>query len=145
MKVWISEELKAAGELVINECHQSLEGLKIAWFFKEKATKKTGAQFVLGKAIAVSDRDWMLHKFDVIIEIAYDMWRIANDASRSALLDHELTHVVWDGDIDKETNRPLVWLKDHDIEEFTKVLARRGCWHPALRGFVEAGNPNSND
>lgn len=145
MNIWLSDELKEAGALVIEECHQPLAGLKIAWFFKDKATKKPGSKFVLGKAIAVSDRDWLLHKYDVIIEIAHDMWKISSDEARKALLDHKLSHVIWEGDLDEESERPLVWLLGHDIEEFEKVLARRGCWHPGLRGFLNAGEPHRKD
>lgn len=140
MKIWLSDELESAGDAVIQECHKPLEGLRIAWFFKDKASKKPGAKFVLGKAISVNDRDWLLHKYDAIIEIAHDMWKISNDQARAALLDHELSHIIWEGDIDPESNRPMCWIIGHDIEEFEKVLERRGCWHPALRGFLQAGD-----
>lgn len=144
MKIWLSDDLKAAGYAVIEECHPQLKGLKLAWFFKDKATKSNG-QIVLGRAISVSDRDWLLHKYDAIIEIAHDMWKIASDKARNALLDHELSHVIWEGDIDDESERPLVILRGHDIEEFAKVLERRGCWHPALKGFLKAGENHRSE
>jgi hypothetical protein len=144
MKFELSKELKQVGDRIISECHQELQGLKIAWMFRDKATKSAG-KVTLGKAIQVSDRDWLLHGYDAIVEIAFDMWKMADDRARDALLDHELAHIRWDGEVDPELNRNVVVVVGHDIEEFADVLRRRCCWHPALRGFMRAGEDHRKE
>jgi len=55
---------------------------------------------------------------------------MADDKARDALIDHELSHIIWNGDLDDETNRAAVIVKGHEIEEFAQVLERRKV-HPA--------------
>jgi len=65
----------------------------------------------------------------IILDIALEQWLEASDAEKLALIDHELCHIVLkNGDFQ---------LEDHDIQEFSAVVGRRGAYRDDLRRLAE--------
>src|SRR6185503_11644455 len=62
---------------------------------------------------------------------------------RRALLDHELCHGARQHDakgepVYDERGRPVYRLRKHDIEEFTAIVSRHGCYKADLENFAAA-------
>lgn len=137
------KQLSDVAREIIEQHHPGLKILKIAYLFREEASVSKG-KVIAGMAIKTSDRDWALHKHDVIVEIGKDVWTEATPDFQKALMDHELSHVGIDMDenntpkMDEMTNRIKVTIRYHDIEEFEGVLKRHGAYHKELRAFLEA-------
>jgi hypothetical protein len=71
-----------------------------------------------------------------VIEIALEVWAKLDEASRAALVDHELCHCV----LDEDDNGDLVLtIVGHDIEEFHGVLSRHGLWREDVERFIRTG------
>lgn len=116
---------------IINEKHPIAIGANIAYTFKLKHGEKSG-KVVLGTCSKQSEKAKMLHGWDFIIELAWDMWAFLSDDQRSALLLHELCH------IHKEDG---VWKTNaHNVEEFIKVIEHHGLWKPDLVAFAKVIN-----
>lgn len=144
-----STNLKNLGNDLIRKHHQDLNILKIAYEFRDEAAVSNG-KIIAGRCVRVDDRNYIIHGCDVIIEIAKDVWDEATDKYRTAIMDHELSHVglrFEDGDVvrDVKSDRIKVFLKHHDIEEFADVLERYGSYHSALREFLKAFERSKKD
>lgn len=145
MRYVLNLELEALGKKLIgaNADLENLKVLKIGYMFREEASIIDGG-VIAGKAIRVDDRNWTIHKTDVLIEIARDVWDEASEDFKNALMDHELHHpkVVLDEEqspvMEESTGRIKVIFRRHDIEEFAIVLERHGAYHESLRKFLEA-------
>lgn len=137
------KELEAVAQPILEKSHSYLKMIKIAYMFREEGAVSEG-KVVAGMAVKVDDRNWTLHKYDALIEIAKDVWAEASDNFRNALMDHELSHIRIRFDdqgsivMDEKTNRIKVFLARHDIEEFEGVLTRHGAYHKDLRSFLNA-------
>jgi len=137
------KELKLLGNAIIGESRPNLQMLSISYLFRDKATVTDG-KVITGRCIRVDDRNWALHKKDVLIEIARDIWEEMDARFQKALMDHELGHIGLEFDEDKTikmeetTGRIKVRIRRHDIEEFSDVLERHGAYHKALREFLAA-------
>lgn len=136
--------LEPIGQKIIDEYRPDLKILKIKYLFRDKAPVSEN-HVTAGMCYRVDDRNRTLHGYDIIIELARDVWDEANDDFRRALVDHELGHIGIriDDDsgspaIDDATGRVKVYLRKHDIEEFEDVLERHGAYHKGLRSFLEA-------
>lgn len=68
-----------------------------------------------------------------VIEIDAFVWGRINAKVREALVDHELCHCTYDGDMDKPS------IRSHDVEEFGEVIRRHGLWRPEVESFVRIG------
>lgn len=136
-------ELLDLGKSLIDKHYPNLKILNIAYVFREEASVSNG-KVIAGQCTKVDPRNWTLHKKDVIIEIAKDVWAEALPTFQEALMDHELSHVGIDMNedgtpkMDELTNRVMVRIKPHDIEEFDAVLERHGPYHKDLRQFLDA-------
>ena len=91
---------------------------------------------------------WMLERllgrlprFLVILDLEF--WEASTAEAREILIFHELAHVRQKLDrygaprFDKD-GLPVYGLKNHDVEEFTSVVARYGAHTPELAQFVDA-------
>jgi len=128
---------------IINKVRQDLKHVQICYMFRDTAAI-TDDKVVAGMCIRVDDRNYTIHGFDFVIEIAKDVWDEADDTFRVALMDHELGHVGirFDADDDDprrddKTDRVKTFSKRHDVEEFEDVLERHGAYHKALREFLK--------
>ena len=144
-----STNLKNLAESLIGDHHENLKVLSIAYEFRDEASISNG-KVIAGKCIRVDDRNLTLHGYDVIIELAKDVWDQATDKYKTAIMDHELSHIgirfEEDGEPsrDPSSNRIKVFLKHHDIEEFASVLERYGDYHADLREFLKAFERSKN-
>jgi len=138
-----SVNLKNLAQDLIQKHHDPLKILKIAYEFRDEAAVSNG-KVIAGKCIRVDDRNYTLHGYDIIIEIARDVWDEATSQFQIAVLDHELTHVgirfeeTGEEQRDAKTDRIKTFIRMHDIEEFASVLERYGEYHASLRAFLEA-------
>jgi len=138
-----NKELEEIAATVIKAHRPGLEIAAICYMFREVAAI-TDEKVVAGMCVRVDDRNYTIHSFDFVIEIAQDVWDEASVDFRVALMDHELGHVGIRYDEegepvrDPETERLKTYSKKHDIEEFEEVLERHGAYHKALREFLAA-------
>jgi len=141
MKYWQDQGLTDKAQIVRLSHHSPrLDDIFISYVFRETAAR-TGEKVKAGVALRVDDRNWLLHKTDVIIEIAHDIYSEANSQFRNAILDHELCHVIVFRDENEElviesSGRKKIRMRHHDVEEFEEILTRHGTYHAALRSFV---------
>jgi predicted SprT family Zn-dependent metalloprotease len=106
--------------------HEDLAKARIAFLFKKEIKDKAGTAAKAGGKLQ------FLTSYDYTIEINWTAWRQMTAEQRVALIDHELTHCVYDHEKQK-------WvLREHDIEEFREIVDRWGLWHPALKTFGES-------
>jgi len=142
-----STNLKNLGESLIAKHHKNFGKIKICYEFRDEASISNG-RVIAGRCIRVDDRNYTIHGYDIIIEIAKDVWTEATDNYRTAIMDHELSHIAIrfedDGEParDASSNRIKTYLKHHDIEEFADVLERYGSYHAGLREFLKAFERN---
>ena len=122
------ELIQMAHEL-IEEHHPKAKGAAIAYIFKAKHGETNG-KVVLGSCAKQSPKSKLLHGWDYIIELAFDMWCVLDDSQREAMLLHELLH------IDRIDG---VWkVQPHSVEEHTEVIEAYGLWKPDLQEFAQA-------
>ncbi len=109
--------------------HEDALKASVAYLFKLKHGETNG-KIVLGTTAKQSPKNKMLHGWDYIIEIAWDMWAMFNDFQREALLLHEICHIY------KEDKN---WkIESHNVEEFVRVIEVYGLWKPDLQAFALA-------
>lgn len=100
---------------------------------------------ILGKCKKASDLDRELYPFDFVILLNQDFWlnpRVS-DVQRQALLDHELCHaaIAYDEDGDPKVDargRTVYRIRKHDLEEFSDIASRHGCWKRDIEDFMRA-------
>jgi len=142
-----STTLKNLGESLIEKHHPNHKHVKICYEFRDEASISNG-KVIAGRCVRVDDRNFIIHGYDVIIEIAKDVWTEATDNFKTAIMDHELSHIGIrfedDGEPERDSknDRVKVYLRHHDIEEFADVLERYGDYHVALREFLKAFERN---
>lgn len=127
------------GQKLIAEHHTRLEGIRVDFVFRDKASKSNG-KIVLGKARKVSGLNAFLANDDghdfFVIEIAEDEWEQMPPSKRRALVDHELCHCTIDFDEDKGV--VTLGIKGHDVEAFVEEIERNGLWKDDLAEFAKA-------
>ncbi len=105
----------------------------VAILFKAKHGETNG-KIKLGSCTKQSPVNKMLHGWDYIIELAWDMWAMLDWHQREALLLHEICHIFQDA-----TGEVVAWrVEPHNVEEFVKVIEVYGLWQPDLQRFAEA-------
>jgi hypothetical protein len=129
---------------VRNASHEEISKASIALAWRKQTKADVDGHLVLGRCVKVTDLYREFQQFDFIIVLNKEVW---NDIEftldkRTALLDHELCHagvaVDKDGEpkID-ERDRPVFRTRKHDIEEFTEIVSRHGCYKRDLEQFAE--------
>lgn len=128
---------------IIDAHHQDLRKARIAlaWCTSWKADVDGRQQ--IGKCKKASDLDRELAAFDFIILISKSFWQGANDAQKTALIDHELCHAAVrhakDGEPEEdERGRPIFRMRKHDLEEFACIVERHGLYKRDLETFAQA-------
>ncbi len=123
-----AEQPRAIGEALVRTLHKHLERAQIAYLFREQIEGKLGvAAKCSAKVRFLADRDYT-------IEFDWKAWKALSPEQRIALVDHELCHC---GGRDEKGN----WtVQRHDVEEFTAIVGRYGCWRPELQGFVRTAS-----
>lgn len=136
--------------------HQHLidNEIDIEWLMRRPELVK-GGKVVLGTVhepnVQGSLRDvfkWMLEKTlgrlpRFLIVLDWEFWSQADDATKEILVFHELAHISQRHDkygaprFDKD-GQPVYGLTEHDVNEFTSVVARYGAWNEDIQNFLEA-------
>jgi len=130
-------------ETIIGKYHEHLQkaAIAIAW----RIGWKTDADGVrkLGQCKKGSDLDREMHGYDFVILLNYEVWKdVLTPEQKMALMDHNLAHAMAavdsNGDQKLDENGRLVWrLRRHDLEEFTDVVTRHGCYLSDIERFVQ--------
>jgi hypothetical protein len=114
---------------LISKYHPVASDAEIAYIMRAKHQTLNG-KVKLGSCAKQPAKAKLLHEWDYVIEIAWDMWALMDDTQRESLLLHDICH------IDQEDG---AWkVRMHDVEEHTKVVQRYGLWKPDLRYFARA-------
>jgi len=132
-------------EQLVSQHHEELERtnarIALAWCTSWKSD--VDGPKTIGKCKRASDLDRELAEFDFIILLDKDFWIVATEKQRAALVDHELCHaaVKYDADgepIRDERGRQVFRTRRHDLEEFSDIAARHGCYKRDLEQFAKA-------
>lgn len=122
-----AETILTAHEL-IKKYHPMAKDAAIAYVFKPKHSEANG-KIKLGSCAKQSPKNKMLHGWDYIIELAWDMWALFDNLQREALLLHELCHIFNDAETWK--------IEPHNVEAFAKEIEVYGLWKPDLVRIAE--------
>ena len=104
----------------------------------------TDGRIMLGKCVPVSQLQKELIDHDFIILLNKEVWgdEKFDTAKKKALLDHEMCHVApvfnTDGPAKDARGRRMWRTRGHEIEEFSGVVERHGCYKGDLERFAEA-------
>ena len=131
MAEWM--EAPAVEELakqLIEKYHGHLAHAKIKYLFRQgkwsSQDKTTWA-----KAYKVSERDNFLTGYDFYVIVNLDVWNELGQESRTALIDHELSHCG-----QNEKYEWCIW--GHDVEDFAAVVRRHGLWNEDVKKYLQA-------
>ena len=114
---------------IIAEHHPQLHDARIAFVMRSEAPMANG-QYTLGKARKVSTEQQVHMPYDFVIWLALDQFIRMSPLQKEALIDHELSHLQWDGFV--------AGIRGHDVEEFTHIIERYGFWWPRADDFEVA-------
>ncbi|MBE3070249.1 MAG: hypothetical protein IMZ66_08425, partial [Planctomycetes bacterium] len=135
---------RVVAALVRQPDHEHLSRARIALAWHHGWTADPDGLIKLGKARKVGEADRQLHGFDFVILLNKRVWDRLDfaDSQIEALLDHELMHCDAQRDDDglvkdDERGRPIWRIRKHDIEEFSVIVARHGCWKRDIEAFVK--------
>jgi hypothetical protein len=114
-----SEELNTIGEDLLRSVN--LSGIKVKFLLVSGRNIR-----YYGKVIKTSSLMKFLTDLDLVVLINKDAWSVFNQTQKEALVLHELLHVG------RNERDEITVTKEHDVEEFVKVVERYGSWTPAL-------------
>lgn len=143
---WVQEQIISDAGYLHNPDHFHLADADIAFMWASSAFAKKGRS-VLGQCEEVMMRaggwqkarmeqqmyEWFGHQPDYIITLAADFCLQCSDLEFCALVEHELYHIAQKTDdfgapaFYRETGKPKLCLRGHDVEEFIGVVRRYGA------------------
>lgn len=130
---------------LVDAHHPELTNARIALAWCTSWKPDVDGRVTLGKCKKASDLDRELAPYDFVILLSQDFWQHPNVTTlqRTALLDHELMHATIAYDENGEPkvdarNRTVYRVRKHDLEEFSDVAARYGCWKRDIEAFMAA-------
>jgi len=120
-----SKELNTIGENLLRSVN--LSGIKVKFLLVSGRNIR-----YYGKVIKTSPLMKFLTDLDLVILINKDAWSVFNQTQREALVLHELLHVR------RNERDEITITREHDVEEFVKVVEQYGPWTSALSLMKEA-------
>lgn len=132
---------------LVDEHHEELSrtNVRIALAWATGWKPDVDGRVMLGKCKKATDLDRELAPFDFVILLNRDFWQNprVTDLQRRALLDHELMHaaVAYDENGDAKVDdrgRTVYRIRKHDLEEFSDIAQRYGCWKRDIEAFMRA-------
>jgi len=130
---------------LIEAHHEELTNARIALAWNLSWKPDVDGRVTLGKCKRASDLDRELAAYDFVIILRKEFFEDAavTNEQREALVDHELCHASpkLDGDgeqVEDERGRKVWRIRKHDIEEFSAIVARHGCYKRDLEQFAAA-------
>ena len=131
-------------EDLISKHHSHLKDAKIAIAWRFGWSADADGRLRLGQTKKGSDLDRELHGYDFVILLNHEVWNKATlkEGQMVAVMDHELCHAAVSIDSDgmpkiDESGRTVWRMRKHDVEEFTEVVARHGCYMSELETFAK--------
>lgn len=126
--------------------HKELEHARIGLAWCTSWNADVDGRVKLGMCRKSSDLDRELAAYDFVILLRKAFWQHEQVTAqqRRALLDHELHHAMpkldpKTGDqVYDERDRPVWRTRKHDLEEFTSIVERYGCWTRDIEAFYAA-------
>jgi hypothetical protein len=141
----IGDPMYALLDWLVAEHHDELQHARIALAWHLAWKPDVDGRVCLGKCKKASDLDRELAAFDFVILLRRAFWRDerVSDQQRRALLDHELCHAALKYDdagepVEDERGRLVYRIRKHDLEEFTCIVARYGCYLADIERFAAA-------
>jgi hypothetical protein len=132
------------GELV-EAYHEHLRDARIALAWCTSWKPDVDGRVTLGKCVKASDLHRELAPYDFVILLSRSFYEdaLVQPLQRRALIDHELCHagVKYDATGEPVTDgrgRIVYRLVKHDLEEFSAIAGRYGCWKRDLEHFATA-------
>lgn len=133
----LAQEAQVLGEELIPKYHPHLATVRVEYVFNEAPMKSKGKE-LFARAKKKSGLDAFLFapptedepKPFFVIEINKQAWDVLNKKQKRALVDHELCHCLWD--VEKG-----LYMRTHDVEEFSEIIKRHGLWQPDVQLFAE--------
>jgi hypothetical protein len=134
---------------IVNELveayHDDLRDARIALAWNLSWQPDVDGRVILGKCRKASDLDRELVAYDFVIILRKEFFEnpTVTDQQRRALLDHELCHGALTFDargepLEDERGRKVYRIRRHDLEEFSAIAERYGCWKKDLEAFATA-------
>ena len=141
-------DVEAIAHDLIRRHYPRLTTVAIAYVFRDPGATRDGVT-IRAKARKISGLNaYLAHRprplvtdalFDeddsagpfFVLEVAGDLWPLLNDGQRRALIDHHLCHMGGTGF--------EIFIRPHDIEEFTVIVERHGLHNTATLDLVSAG------
>ena len=141
----IGSPMYALLDELVESFYEDLGSANIALAWCTSWKPDIDGRVTLGKCKKASDLDRELADFDFIILLARWFWvaETVTEPQRQALLDHELCHAALKLDakgepVEDERGRRVYRVRKHDIEEFTAIVERHGCYKADLESFAAA-------
>lgn len=120
---------------MIPEHHPHLATAKIKYICRNTSSKKAGRP-VPGSVYKMQGKFKFLTGYDMVVEVALDVWNELRPNQRHALIDHLLTRIH--GEEDEETGDFKWKLIPPVIQEFPEVAERHGQWNDDLIDMEKA-------
>ena len=131
---WRDTNLDHLAEEIRIKHHEHLHDAEISYLMTKKPMSR-GGKVIAGKAKLSKGLLGFYSRADFIIIIQAEAWDKADLPTRQALVDHELCHCTYE----PEEDGSKTWaLREHDVEEFTKIIDRHGLWKEDLQSFGQA-------
>jgi hypothetical protein len=124
--------------------HKDLDSARIVLAWRTSLKPDVDGHITLGKCVKVTDLHKELADYDFIILLNREVWESKEFTAdkKRALIDHELCHAARAKDKNgpkvDDRSRPVWRTRKHDIEEFSEVVARHGCYKSDLEQFAKA-------
>jgi hypothetical protein len=130
---------------LVNTHHQDLVHARIGLAWCTSWKPDVDGRVTLGKCKKASDLDREVAAFDFVILLSAKFWQdmFTTQLQRRALLDHELMHAAVAHDksgepLYDERGRRVYRMRRHDLEEFSVIAERYGCYKRDIEHFAQS-------
>lgn len=141
----IGWQLYAVLDSLVAQHHEHLHEARIALAWCTSWKPDVDGRVTLGKCVKASDLHRELAPYDFAILLSRPFFEdaLVTPEQRRALIDHELCHAAVKYDVRGEPEvdargRTVYRLRKHDLEEFSAIASRYGCWKRDLEQFATA-------
>lgn len=137
------EKLYGILEELRGKFHKDLAKARIALAWATGWKADVDGRLTLGRMKKTTDLDKEVASYDYILLLNRTFVEDANvaDDQRIALIDHELCHAAMKYDKNgepelDERGRQMWRTRRHDLEEFSEIAERHGCWKRDIENFA---------
>lgn len=119
-----------------------LKEVAIKIIMREELSIPSNGRATVAQTVRVDDRNYLLHKTEILVEISHEIWDKLHPDSREIVLDHQLAFIGVGVDQNgapkrEENGRHKLWTTKPDIIEFKGVHSRRGPYQATLNEEVD--------